>query len=147
MDWTTVLTSTVFAAATAALIGIINTFLINKSKSNDSLRLFRYTKLYEILHELTKANGEISEKDWMIALTVRKQNIVRSCGMARPLVNKEYWGDIDAKIETTNRILIEIIETGLIRELSEDFNKAIAETETAFNLAVEKQMRTLLKSR
>ena len=145
MDWTTILlTSTVFAAV-AALISIINTFLINKSKSNDSLRLFRYTKLYEILHEL--ANNEINTNNPLAAIDDRRRNIVRSCGLAKSLVDKKYWEDIDEKINTTNEILIKMINTRLSGELGDDFNKSIGEMELCFNLAVERQMKILLKSR
>ena len=147
MNWTTVLTSTVFAAVIAALISIINTLLINKLKSDDSLRLFRYTKLYEISYELRKANMEMRESVPLDILSIRRANIMSSYTMARPLVDEEYWGGIDKIIEDNRKIVLEILETDSPDKFINDLNESLGILERCFNAAVDMQMKVLLKSR
>ncbi|MCL2361917.1 MAG: hypothetical protein FWC73_08915 [Defluviitaleaceae bacterium] len=149
-----IMAPTVIAALIAAAVGIFTTtislilaLISNKSKSNDSVRLFRYTKLYEILHELAHTNMAIDNKSAFAIVDARRENLLRSYGMAKPLVSEEYWADIDVKINLNKELLIEIIETGLFNEFYEDYNKSVGIMELDFNSAIEKQMKALLKSK
>ena len=85
------------ATLVAALIGFISAVHINKSKTNDSLQLFRYTKLYEISHELARENRKALIESLLSIFSTRKENIVKCCGLAKLLIDKEFWSDIDEK--------------------------------------------------
>jgi len=147
MDSITILTSTVVAALVTAIISAVKSFMDSRAKSNDSVRLFGYTKLYEIMHELSKENMESSGKTYFVARTVYRENIIRACGMAKPLVEKKYWLNIDVKIDLGGRYLADIHETNLIDAFIEGYDESINALEAAFNLAVEAQMKLLLKSK
>jgi hypothetical protein len=103
-----IFTSTVVAAIVTAIFNVIKTILDNKAKTNDSIRLFRYTKLHEILSDYLLKLYTERDKDEELPLIIpnRKNNLFNSYILAKPLVNKEYWENIDSLFEEANMKLI-----------------------------------------
>jgi len=157
-----ILASTVIAAFVAAIVSIISTHLDNRSKSNDSVCLFRYTKLYEIVLELSKANNEVNMKEnnkigtnsehsalneIFTKFMFNLNNLINSYSFAKPLVDEEYWADIEVKLTASVEILKKTNHTSKDLMALTEFDESIKAAEKCFHSAVEKQMKSLLKTR
>jgi len=135
MNWATILTSVVVAAVVTAIIGIIKTLLDNRSKSNDSVRLFRYTKLYEIFSEYLKADTEIREAasnppetPYIILTAKYRMNILNSYDLSKALVDKEFWGNIESEFDDASKSYL-LARKDYFDYLDETLQKAEIEAE------------------
>ena len=148
MDWKTILASTVLAAVITAAINIVKTIMDNKAKQDDSIRLFRYTKLYEIVVDWQKCNSEAKvDSTYEIA---RNHNLVQHFQLARPLVDQMHWGDIEAWLKKCKEIKIKTINAFQKDEPNQwisTFIECNGRAEECFSAAIEKQMKILLKSK
>jgi len=152
MYWETLLASTVVAAIVAAAINIVKTLLDNKAKTNDSVRLFRYTKLYEILVNWQKKNLSV-DRDCNMNEIERNQAVQQYYTLAKPLVEREYWNNIDDIFSHTLKLKIELIDTiaanneNLISEINLHLIKENGRVEELFVTAIHKQMAELLQKK
>jgi len=148
------LSSAVVAAIVTAIINIVKTLIDNKAKTNDSIRLFKYTKLYEILCDQQSKNDSYVGDRWWIEI-FRNKTLQQSYTLAKPLVDQKYWCDIDDAFEAIKMIKIEQIETtlnvskGILAATELDhiqlrLIRANGKIEELFETAVHNQMKQLL---
>jgi len=67
MNWEIVITASVIASLVSGVFILVKTILDNRAKKNDSIRLFKYTKLYEILSDWYNIVDELGGKVEKIA--------------------------------------------------------------------------------
>ena len=112
MQWEFLLTAAaVFVALITAILTIVKTFIDNKAKRRDAERLFRYTKLFEILIRLQEAEGEKSnnETEFWGKEYNRSTNILICYTLAKPLLATKYWNDMDNILKNISNQKIRII--------------------------------------
>lgn len=61
MNSETILTSVVVSAFITTTFNLIESIMDNKSRRSDAIRVFRYTKLYEIMVDLQKKIKKLQE--------------------------------------------------------------------------------------
>ena len=135
MDWKTLLASTVVAAIITAIINIVKSIMDNKAKASESVKTFRYTKLYEIVIEWQKNNSEsvkVSPSGEIDALgneIGRNNNLQKCYQLAKPLVDKKYWGDIEIHLLEYNELVLQVVKQFAytiehVKQLTESNGKA-----------------------
>ena len=146
MSWEIILTS----AVVAALVSVIKSIIDNKAKRNDSIVLFRYTKLYEAVSDLQMRNENIDVNKPHTVELERSHNIQKSYSLARPLIDSDLlvgidnaFSDVkDAKLELIKLCNQESVHEGIIRLI-----EATGRAEKLFELATRKQLERLLKTK
>ena len=149
MYWETILTSVVLSTGITAIFNLITSNINNKSQRNDSVMLFRYTKLYEIMVDLQKKNQDITGDDSLSIELDRSQNLVTSFALARPLVDEKLWENINDLFNEVTNLKIKIIknstESKKIYEYTQLLIKTNGQAEICLENAIHKQMALLLK--
>lgn len=155
MDWKTIissviLSSTVIAAFISALVGLFKTYVDNKSKRDDAVALFRYTKLYEISAEWHIKNYNIDSKDSLSIELERNRNLVNCYCLAQPLIYKEYLGDIEKLLDQIKDIKLKMSENiedqDKVHENLLQLIQTNGSAEKYLELAIYKQMTVLLRT-
>ena len=159
MNWTTVLTSTVFAAAIAAIITLVKTSIDNKAKTNDAIKSFRYKKLHETVVDWQNKYPKLEldvpnpSNDAQLILNHSLQRLdvlAKYCQIAAPLIDKTKWDNTKEQLqalEAIQRCLVKKARTGAefdVVALS-NFAKKLDDVENDFAFVIEAQMRALLK--
>ena len=62
MNWETIITASAVASLVSGVFMLVKTLLDNQAKKNDSIRLFKYSKLYEILSDWYNKADELGGK-------------------------------------------------------------------------------------
>ena len=145
MEWSVILTSVVVAALITAIMNVIKSMLDNRAKTRDSVQLFRYTKLHEILTDWQLKNYAIEPDASGAAELKRNQNLQHCYAQARPLVSKKYWRDIDERFSDMSSLKVELIKSSdrdIMRHLLERNGRLEAQFVEAVQLQMEELLRT-----
>ena len=112
MNWETIITATVVAAFISGIYSLIKSFIDNKAKRNDSILLFKYTELYEIVSNLQAQNDIISFNADTGATKVeldRVKNSQMSYALAKPLLSPKHYEDFKAGFDSITQLKIDYI--------------------------------------
>lgn len=150
MNSETILTSVVVSAFITTTFNLIESIMDNKSRRSDAIRVFRYTKLYEIMVDLQKKNKEITGNNSLAIELARNQNLTKSFSLARPLINEDLWGNINEIFNEITNIKIRIIESSSEQEKLNEYTKHLikinGQAEEYIETTIQKQMAMLLNT-
>ena len=155
MNLETIITATVVAAFISGAYSLIKSFIDNKAKRNDSILLFKYTKLYEIISNLQTQNDMIGFNAETGATKVeldRVKNLQMSFALAKPLLNPRYYNDFEDGFGDISRIKIELIEGYNVLSNAEKSKivarlvEANGQLEEKFAIVVHEELQRLLGS-
>ena len=129
MNWEIVITASVIASLVSGVFILVKTILDNRAKKNDSIRLFKYTKLYEILSDWYNIVDELGGKVEKIAYEdseswnkieldiiqtepIRIEQLKKSYKLAKPLISQKHQKILDEKFDEFRRRRWDIIQIG-----------------------------------
>ena len=154
MNWETIITATVVAAFISGVYSIIKSLIDNRAKRSDSILLFKYTKLYEIISTLQTQNDMIrfnAETGGTKIELDRIKNLQMSYALARPLLNPKHYDDFKKGFDNVTQLKVEYIESYKTLSDAEKIKiierliKANGEMEEKFESAVHDELSRLLR--
>jgi len=145
-----ILAGTFISAILSTTCVVITTIINNKSKKNEAIKLFKYTKLYEIISDLKSQDkllhsevtdtGEIKQK---INFS-RIDYLYKSYSLAKPFLNALYYDSLDELVNNIYKSRNEFIESKYDNNKRIVFIESVGEFENKFEEIVHGELLCLL---
>ena len=167
MNWETIITASAVASLVSGVFMLVKTLLDNQAKKNDSIRLFKYTKLYEILSDWYNKADELGGKaeeisyadegawenfklDIMRNEPIRVEQLKKAYKLAKPLISLKHQKLLDEKFGEVSKIRWSIFEKGRKEHVlhvneKESYMRMCVELEEMFETFIRKELEDLMK--